>query len=122
MHHDETEVILFEAQDELFTKEAEKTSSTKLICAVGASDLTMTEWYVRRDLVDVNFQDNTGWTALMQASENGDRKIVEFLVNHSNAKVNVRDQDNKTAEQYARENGYEDVAICLEKLAAAENG
>ncbi len=113
--------ILFEAQDKLFTKEAEETDSSRLICAVRTSDLAMVKQYVYRNIVDVNSQENDGWTALMQAVENGEKEIVEFLVSKK-ADVNERDEDNKTAEQHARENDQADLVSLFEKLAAAGNG
>lgn len=47
--------------------------------------------------IDVNLQDDHGWTPLMYAVFNEDKNIVELLLSHNNIDVNIQSKYGKTA-------------------------
>lgn len=61
------------------------------------------------DKVDINFQDNHGWTPLMIASLHGYIDIVDRLISMG-ADVNIKGAEGKTALMWASLNGY--LMIC----------
>lgn len=69
--------------------------------------------------VDINHQNEFGYTALIEAVALSDgstkqQKIVECLLQH-NADSNIKDNYGKTAEDYAEENNFEEIQILFSK-------
>ncbi len=62
--------------------------------------------------VDVNFQDDHGWTALMIASKNGHKKTVEMLLRH-NPNVDLQNKDGWTALMHASFHGRAEIVQML---------
>lgn len=62
---------------------------------------------------DVNYQTETGLTALIAASQNGHNPIIQILINHG-ANINHQDKDGKTALDYAIEGNHTQTKELLE--------
>lgn len=65
---------------------------------------------------DINFKDDSGWTALHHACDEGNLKIVDILIN-TNANVNCRTNNKKTPLHLTTSHGYFDISKML-----VENG
>ena len=65
---------------------------------------------------DINFQDESGWTALHYASDEGNLKIVDILIN-TYADVNSKTKNKKTPLHLSTSHGYFDISKIL-----VENG
>jgi hypothetical protein len=65
-----------------------------------------------QDQVNVNMQDNYGWTALHYAAWSGHDKVVEILLQH-HADVNKQDNDGSTALHRAAWSGHDKVVEIL---------
>ena len=61
---------------------------------------------------EINIQDYTGRTPLMQAVFNGNMEIVQFLVDNG-AVLGLKDGDDKTALQIAEDKEHKDIAKFL---------
>ncbi len=68
--------------------------------------------------IDVNIQNEDGYTALIWASYKGYIKIVRALIK-AGANVNIQDENGKTALTYASNNG--DIEIIRELIAAGSD-
>ena len=71
---------------------------------------------ISQDNLDINYQNENGWTALHYACDEGNLKIVEILIKaHSN--INIRNNDKKTPLHISVTRGYFDITKLL-----VENG
>ena len=66
--------------------------------------------YLLAKNLDVNAQDATGETPLMDAARFGHFGVAELLVKHPKMCLHIRNKEGMTAEQVAREHGYTEVA------------
>lgn len=67
---------------------------------------------ISSDNIDVNYQNENGWTALHYACDEGNLKIVEILIKaHSN--VNIKNNDKKTPLHISVTRGYFDITKLL---------
>jgi len=66
--------------------------------------------------VNINIQNNHGWTALHLASRFGKKEIVELLIKVAGVNVNIQDNDGKTALHEASRYGYKDCVELLIKV------
>ena len=60
-------------------------------------DLQFIEDILAYSPIDVNVQNEWGWTALMLAADEGNEKCVELLLKHPGIVVNLQDEDGDTA-------------------------
>jgi ankyrin repeat protein len=72
--------------------------------------------------IDVNYVNNLGWTALMEAIilNNGNetqQQTVQLLIEHG-ADVNIPDKENVTPLQHAREKAFKEIEEILLKAGA----
>ncbi len=67
--------------------------------------------------LDINAQDDTGWTALMLAVQKNNAEAVRFLLEQG-ANQNLRNKDKKTALDLAREQNSPEVIALLENPPA----
>jgi hypothetical protein len=71
-------------------------------------DLELIDDILTYTLVDVNAQDERGWTALMRSARREDEKCLKLLLNHPGIDVNLQSEDGWTAlihaVMYEREN------------------
>jgi ankyrin repeat protein len=65
---------------------------------------------------DINFKDESGWTALHHACDEGNLKIVDILIN-TNADINCKTNNKKTPLHLTTAHGYFDISKLL-----VENG
>ena len=71
---------------------------------------------ISQDNLDINYQNENGWTALHYACDEGNLKIVEILIKaHSN--INIKNNDKKTPLHISVTRGYFDITKLL-----VENG
>ena len=67
---------------------------------------------ISSDNIDVNYQNENGWTALHYACDEGNLKIVEILIKaHSN--INIKNNDKKTPLHISVTRGYFDITKLL---------
>ncbi|ORX81437.1 ankyrin, partial [Anaeromyces robustus] len=67
--------------------------------------------------IDVNFQNNKGFTPLIRAAKDGKKEIVELLLKHPNVDTNVQDNEGRTALFYAIYFGYKEIVKLILKLS-----
>ena len=99
--------------------------NTTLMSASLEGHLEVTKLLIEEG-VDVNAQDNEGWTALMYASGAGlkDRKdvnpeVVPLLIK-AGADVNAQDNKGYTALKWASREGHTDIVKLLKEAGAKE--
>lgn len=70
--------------------------------------------------VNVNHQNNDGWTALHWAVREGNGKIVEILIN-ANIDISLKTSSSQTAADIALSKGHQKINDILEKLSQTTN-
>lgn len=83
-----------------------------LMRAARAGDLDAVRKHVAAG-IQVNYVDQGGWNALMEAAAGRDVEIVRFLIGVRGIDVNIRSRDGKTALSRAAERGYLAVVQAL---------
>ena len=73
--------------------------STALMHAIGANHGPNVGLLIKHEKLDVNKQNNNGWTALMQAAFSG--KHIGSVLSHDQVDVNIRNNEGRTALFYA---------------------
>jgi ankyrin repeat protein len=69
--------------------------------------------FLLRKGIDVNQQDEDGYTALIWASERGHKEIVQMLLQHKNIDLNQKGEYGKTALMLASINGHKEIVEML---------
>ena len=77
--------------------------------------------YLIEKEIDINQQDNKGFTALMHASNEGHKEIVKLLLEHRDIQVNQQDYKDKTALMHASEKGHQEIEQMLVLFQSQNN-
>lgn len=90
---------------------------TKLITACKKGNLAEAVQHITAEAIELNIQDEYGWTVLMSASQKGYTEIVRLLL-EKGANPNIQDQNGWTSLTWAIQSGHIDVVrLLLEKGA-----
>ena len=63
--------------------------------------------------IDINHQDNLGFTALAWASQEGHKEIVEMLLKDERIEINQQDEDGDIALMFASKKSQKEIAEML---------
>jgi ankyrin repeat protein len=64
---------------------------------------------LQNENIQINQQDNDGYTALIEASFEGHTEIVQMLLQNENIKINQQDNDGYTALMWASFEGHKEI-------------
>jgi len=105
-------------------RETNRHGGTALIPAAERGHVEVVKELVGRTDIDVNYRNDLGWTALLEAivlgngSENH-KQIVQLLIDHG-ADVNMADRDGVTPLEHAENRGFKEIANMLRVAGANE--
>ena len=74
----------------------------------------------KKDLIETDAHDTTGWTPLLQAAKEGQEAAVELLVTEGGANPNHRDENGRTPLSWAARLGHEAIARRLLNVDAVD--
>ncbi|KFN01788.1 ankyrin repeat family protein [Bacillus clarus] len=104
------------------TKETTRSGGTALIPAAERGHVEVVKELLERTDIDVNYKNDRGWTALLEAIALGNgsdnhKKVIQLLIDHG-ADVNMADREGTTPLQHAEKRGFKEIVNML-KLAGA---
>ncbi|KEK23330.1 ankyrin [Bacillus gaemokensis] len=106
------------------TREINRSGGTALIPAAERGQIEVVKELLNRTDIDVNYKNDLGWTALLEAivlgngSENH-KQIVQLLIGHG-ADVNMADREGVTPLQHAEKRGFKEIINMLKVAGANE--
>ncbi|MGN4426066.1 ankyrin repeat domain-containing protein [Bacillus cereus group sp. MYBK30-1] len=106
------------------TKETTRSGGTALTSASERGHVEVVKELLEHTDIDVNYKNNRGGTALLEAivlgngSENH-KKVIQMLIEHG-ADVNMANSEGTTPLQYAEKRGFKDIANMLRLAGANE--
>jgi len=85
-----------------------QTGKTLLVLAIEENQIEMIQYFLQHPTLEIDFEDDLHWTALMYAAEQGNVQIIQQLIQHG-ANVNHCDNSGDTPFLVAAEYGHEDA-------------
>ena len=77
------------------------------------SNIEAIKYLLDNNLIDINIQDDYGWTPLILASRNNRIEIVKLLLTHPEINIFLKKWGNKTALDYAKEKNNKEIETLL---------